>query len=61
MQRTSELHALANLRRSLIVVAISYGFFLYGIGISRRSDVIPNITETLIEVAFIAFLVGVVF
>jgi len=61
MQRTSELHALANLRRSLIVVAISYGYFLYGFGISRRSDVIPNITEASIGLAFICFLVGLVF
>lgn len=61
MYQTSELHALARLRRSLIVVAVSYGFFLYAFGIYRRSDVIPNLTEILIGFAFLIFLLGVLF
>jgi len=56
-----ESHALIRLRRSLILVAISYGYFLVAFGISRRSETIPTFTELLAIFAGIISLVGFYF
>ena len=61
MYRSSESYALNKLRRSLVFVAIGYGYFLVAFGISRRADSIPQFTEFLALVSAAISAVGFYF
>ena len=58
MHRTSESYALKKLRRSLIFVAVGYGYFLIAFGISRRAATIPQLTEFLAIAASVVSVIG---
>jgi hypothetical protein len=61
MYRSSESYALNKLRRSLVFVAIGYGYFLVAFGISRRPDSVPQFTEFLALVSAAISAVGFYF
>ena len=58
MHRSSESYALKKLRRSLIFVAVGYGYFLIAFGISRRAATIPQLTEFLGIAASVVSVIG---
>jgi len=58
MHRSSESYALKKLRRSLIFVAVGYGYFLIAFGISRRAATIPQLTEFLAIAASVVSVIG---
>ena len=60
IHRTSEVVALIRLRRSLITVAISYGYFLLAFALWRRGAELPPITQAVVIVGAIIAVGGVV-
>lgn len=58
INRTSELHALGRLRRALVIVAISYGYFIISFGLWRRGSEVPQLTKVIFLVSLVGALVG---
>lgn len=60
IHRTSEVVALIRLRRSLVIVAISYGYFLLAFALWRRGAELPPITQAVVILGAIIAVAGVV-
>ena len=60
IHRTSEQYALIKLRRSLVIVAISYGYFILAFAFWRRGSELPDLTKILTLAGFVIAVVGAV-
>lgn len=52
------MHALGRLRRALVIVAISYGYFIISFGLWRRGSEVPQLTKVIFLVSLVGALVG---
>lgn len=60
IHQASELQTLFRLRRSLILVAVSYGYFLFTLALWRRGPDVPELTKAIIGTSALLTLLGVV-